>query len=183
MLNFQGVYLLLSFYSRPSHLPRAELRGWALQSIIKEVPGTKEKKRSLWELPFLKLTFSTLQMVVSNRNLLFQVSIFRGYVSFREGILPETNSKFATDLEDARFPFGMDYFFHWLLLLVSGTVKLSRWFSYLQFSQGVICYCSFLEIFIQKDQHISWCDTTFSQPHPGCLIWLSLTWHNLLCLI
>ena len=79
-------------------------------------------------------------MVVSNRNLLFQVSIFRGYVSFREGILPETNSKFATDLEDARFPFGMDYFFHWLLLLVSGTV---------------ICYSSFLEIFIQKDQHIS----------------------------
>ena len=33
----------------------------------------------------LKLTYP-LKMVVSNRNLLFQGSIFRGYVSFREGI-------------------------------------------------------------------------------------------------
>ncbi len=33
-----------------------------------------------------KTNSSPLKMVVSNRNLLFQGSIFRGYVSFREGI-------------------------------------------------------------------------------------------------
>ena len=37
------------------------------------------------ELPSLKLTRSPLKMMVSNRNLLFQGSIFRGYVSLREG--------------------------------------------------------------------------------------------------
>ena len=37
-------------------------------------------------LPSLKLTYP-LKMVVSNKNLLFQGSIFRGYVSFREGML------------------------------------------------------------------------------------------------
>ena len=38
------------------------------------------------QLASLKLT-SPLKMMVSNRNLLFQGSIFRGYVSFREGII------------------------------------------------------------------------------------------------
>ena len=37
-------------------------------------------------VPSLKLT-KHLKMVVSNRNLLFQGSIFSGYVSFREGML------------------------------------------------------------------------------------------------
>ena len=36
-------------------------------------------------LPSLKLIFSPLKMMVSNRTLLFQGSVFRGYVSFREG--------------------------------------------------------------------------------------------------
>ena len=45
----------------------------------------------------LKLTFSPLKMMVSNRNFLFQGSIFRGCVSFREGrpwknTLPKFNS-------------------------------------------------------------------------------------------
>ncbi len=39
------------------------------------------------QLPSLKLTFSPSKMMVSNRNLLFQRSIFKGYVSFREGSL------------------------------------------------------------------------------------------------
>ena len=38
-----------------------------------------------------KLTFSPLKMLVFNRNLLFQGSIFRGYVRFREGTLQATN--------------------------------------------------------------------------------------------
>ena len=38
---------------------------------------------SFWRIPSLKLTWH-LKMMVSNRNLLFQRSIFRCYVSFRE---------------------------------------------------------------------------------------------------
>ena len=51
-----------------------------------------QSKQKLWflnaplvdSLPSLTLTYH-LKMVVSNRNLLFQRSIFRSYVSFREG--------------------------------------------------------------------------------------------------
>ena len=40
------------------------------------------------KLRSLKLTASSpLKMMVSNRNLLFKGSIFKGYVSFREGVL------------------------------------------------------------------------------------------------
>ena len=39
----------------------------------------------LWKIHSLKLTVLPLKMVVSNRNLLFKESVFRGYVSFREG--------------------------------------------------------------------------------------------------
>ena len=35
-------------------------------------------------LPSLKLTFSPLKIGLPNRNVVFQPSIFRGYVSFRE---------------------------------------------------------------------------------------------------
>ena len=44
-------------------------------------------------LPSLKLTVSHLKTMDSNRNLLFQMSIFRGYVSFRECTLPKFNSE------------------------------------------------------------------------------------------
>ena len=50
------------------------------QRELLSVPG-----RDFRRVRSLKLTWP-LKMVVSNRNLLFQGSIFRGYVSFREGM-------------------------------------------------------------------------------------------------
>ena len=38
---------------------------------------------------YLKLTFSPLKIRLPNRKLVFQPSIFRGYVSFREGKSPK----------------------------------------------------------------------------------------------
>ena len=56
-----------------------------LQEIGKTFGSSKTitKIISLCWIPSLKLTWP-IKMVVSNRNLLFQGSIFRGYVSFRE---------------------------------------------------------------------------------------------------
>ena len=62
------------FFLNPSHSPRNE----SISDLEKKL-----KKN----IPSLKLTFSPLKMMVSNRSLLFQGSIFRGYVSFREGNL------------------------------------------------------------------------------------------------
>ena len=39
------------------------------------------------QVPSLKLTFSPLKIGLPNRKVVFQPSIFRGYVSFREGTL------------------------------------------------------------------------------------------------
>ena len=47
---------------------------------------TRLRKGSLWRVNSLKLTY-TLKMVVFNRNLLVQGSIFRGYFCFRERTL------------------------------------------------------------------------------------------------
>ena len=54
--------------------------------------STNERIALVGAIHSLKLTWP-LKMVVSNRNLLFQGSIFRVYVSFREGICA---SKFIT---------------------------------------------------------------------------------------
>ena len=47
------------------------------------LPEWRLKAKLKNSLPSLKLTVCPLKMVVSNRNLLFQGSVFRGYVSFR----------------------------------------------------------------------------------------------------
>ena len=44
------------------------------------------------DVPSLKLTFSPLKIGLPNRKVVFQPSIFRGYVSFREGIPKPTRS-------------------------------------------------------------------------------------------
>ena len=59
-----------------------------LQDFLRSLNESQESA-GMWPegllLPFLKLTFSQQKLLVSNRNLLFQGSIFRGYVRFREG--------------------------------------------------------------------------------------------------
>ena len=52
---------------------------------LREATPFLDTLAEIFPLHSLKLTFSPLKMVVSNRNLLFQWSIFRGYVSLREG--------------------------------------------------------------------------------------------------
>ena len=68
--------------------------------------------KDLYELPSLKLT-KTLKMVVSNRKLVFQPSIFRGYVSFSEG-----NQDFMVHVifffrgsSGSTTPLGVEWFF------------------------------------------------------------------------
>ena len=69
---------------------RYSINGVAIEAnILAKLTRNDETSRLKWAklrkvLPSLKLTWP-LKMVVSNRNLLFQGSIFRGYVSFREG--------------------------------------------------------------------------------------------------
>ena len=49
-------------------------------------------------IPSLKLTANALKMVVSNRNLLFQGTIFRCYVGLREGNLTGICSEFRSNM-------------------------------------------------------------------------------------
>ena len=69
-------------------IPTVQVRpALMLQDFLRSLNESQESA-GMWQgllLPFLKLTFSRQKMVVSNRNLLFQRSVFRGYVSFREG--------------------------------------------------------------------------------------------------
>ncbi len=70
----------------PPSINKTSLKIHILQSFWIGLWGAKET----WRQTNVKTTLpetnsSPLKMVVSNRNLLFQGSIFRGYVSFREG--------------------------------------------------------------------------------------------------
>ena len=79
-----------------SFLVTAMTFGGYLNSRLQQKPVEKAAN-SLYTLP--ETNSSPLKMMVSNRNLLFQGSIFRGYVSFRDGISHVSQITSCQDVE------------------------------------------------------------------------------------